>query len=125
VIHHGPETNYFSKKDGKWKGSPYVDYPIIAFAPGNKKKGQKRGPIRLILEGPKGYRDMHLKRYFAKVRRRPPHFVLMPNPRAPGWQWKYNEKLKRWDDEDAPGLPAGVAQIPRPGPGRQLVHQAK
>ena len=81
VTHHGPENQYYilGRPD---KGSPYVDYPIVAFEPdplGNQ------GIIRAIPKGPPGFRDRYLKQYFAKMRRK--GYDLYPNQVAIGWQW--------------------------------------
>jgi hypothetical protein len=65
--------------------------------------------------GPPGYRDIHLKEYFHKMRVR--GFDLYANPTAPGWQWEYHRPYsyeEGFDPRDAPDLPQSVAQIPKP-----------
>lgn len=86
VVHHGPETQ-FAK-------SPGVDYPNTVFEPD--------GDILTIAEGPAGQKDMHLKRYFAAMRRA--GWSLRPNPR---WNWDHPSlrpysEAQGWDDADGP-----------------------
>ena len=110
VTHHGPENQYYilGRPD---KGSPYVDYPIVAFEPDPLGT---RGIIRAIPKGPAGFRDRYLKQYFAKMRRK--GYDLYPNQVAIGWRWDQERPYTYedgWDDRDAPGLDAGPEQIPR------------
>ncbi len=84
VSHHGPETQFFE--------SPYVDYPITSFDP----MGPDGGPVIIsIPKGPKGFRDLHLKRYYEKKIRE--GFWLYPNiyPEA-NWKWM----LRASDDKE-------------------------
>lgn len=91
VVHHGPENQY--------PKSPYVDYPVTVFEPALDGTS---AAILSIKEGPRGFRDIHLKRYMARKRRE--GWILDPNPTAPGWRWEsrrpYDEHAG-WDDEDA------------------------
>jgi len=89
LSHHGPE-NQFPK-------SPYVDYPITVIEPADKPG--EPGRILAIREGRlEGYRDMHLKRYFARMKRR--GWLLEPNPTAPGWRWGEYDEATGYDDAD-------------------------
>ena len=131
VVHHGPENHFvkitlsnFDCDPGGVKsvdipGSPYVDYPVTAFEPHPDRRFGTTGVIRSIPMGPPGYRDIHLKAYFHRMRLR--GFDLYANPTAPGWQWEYYRPYsyeEGFDPRDAPGLPQSVAQIPRPEPGK-------
>ena len=93
VCHHGPEVQY--------PDSPYVDYPILVFDPGSPADGDAETFI--IRQGPFGFRDIHLKRYFnQKIRKR---FNLWPNPVSKGWQWEYYRDYSQdrgYDPRDAP-----------------------
>ncbi|MFQ5763765.1 MAG: anthrax toxin-like adenylyl cyclase domain-containing protein, partial [Rhodospirillales bacterium] len=111
LSHHGPETNFF--------GSPYVDYPITVFDP--------RGPggkavIIAIPKGPKGFRDIYLKRYYEKKIRQ--GYWLYPNtfkeaawhwiPRGTkddwhGWYYEDHAKLAGGDDVEELAKPKCVA----------------
>ena len=109
VSHHGPENQYYIW-DTPENGSPYVDYPIIAFY----KEGGK-GKIMAIPRGEKGFRDIHLKRFMAKKRRE--GYNLYENIRSPGWNWDFKGKYsfeKGWPDQDAPNLPSSPEEIPFP-----------
>jgi len=94
LSHHGPE-NQFPK-------SPYVDYPITVIEPG---EDNEPGRILAIHQGPEGYRDMHLKRYFARMIRR--GWQLQPNPTAPGWNWgEIDQETGLYDERDQAEYPA-------------------
>ncbi len=91
VVHHGPE-NQFTK-------SPGPDYPIVAFEPS--------GRIVSLEEGPEGFADLFLKRYFfQKVR---VGWNLWPNRR---WNWELEgtdefqpfSMLLGWPDANGPIL---------------------
>ncbi|MDI6451810.1 anthrax toxin-like adenylyl cyclase domain-containing protein [Anaerobaca lacustris] len=105
VCHHGPEVQY--------PGSPYVDYPILVFDPGSPADGDAETFV--IHQGPVGFRDIHLKRYFnEKIR---DGFNLWPNPVSKGWQWEYYRDYcmdRGYDPRDAPDLKKYVAEQPRP-----------
>ncbi len=105
VCHHGPEVQY--------PDSPYVDYPVLVFDPGSPADGDAETFI--IRQGPFGFRDIHLKRYFnEKIRE---GFNLWPNPVSKGWQWEYYRDYspdRGYDPRDAPGLKKYVAEQPRP-----------
>jgi len=118
VSHHGPETQFFK--------SPYVDYPIIAFDPGitdeNNKIIEDTDKIIAIPEGPPGFRDLHLKRYFTRKIRQ--GFWIYPNPYSTAnWYWKQRRPLGSseleffgWRDEDDKRVPQGqsAAEIKKP-----------
>ncbi len=69
VVHHGPE-NQFTK-------SPGVDYPVVAFEPS--------GRIIALEQGPEGFEDIFVKRYFFQQVRA--GWKLWPNRR---WNWEAN-----------------------------------
>lgn len=105
VCHHGPEVQY--------PGSPYVDYPILVFDPNSPADGDAETFI--IHQGPVGFRDIHLKRYFSEKIR--DGFNLWPNPVSKGWQWEYYRDYcmdRGYDPRDAPDLKKYVAEQPRP-----------
>ena len=76
VSHHGPENQY--------PDSPYVDYPLLVFDPGSPDRGDAE--VFVVRQGPPGFRDLHLKRYFEEKIRE--HFNLYPNREGRGWQWE-------------------------------------
>jgi pimeloyl-ACP methyl ester carboxylesterase len=103
VVHHGPEVQY--------PGSPYVDYPILVFDPGDHGIGDAQ--IFIIRQGPPGFRDIHLKRYFTEKIRQ--GFNLWPNPVSEGWKWEWSvhrrfSKARGYDPRDAPTLKDYVAE---------------
>ena len=100
VTHHGPE-NQFSL-------SPYVDYPLTAFAP-DDIAGESRGRIVSIPMGPKGYRDVYLKQFVNDMRRK--GFDLYDNRQAPGWKWTWNEDKQQFDLADSPDIGDYVAEL--------------
>lgn len=105
VVHHGPENQY--------GGSPYVDYPLLVLDPGEEGEGD--GEMFLIRQGPIGFRDIHLKRYFTEKIR--DGFNLYPNPSAPGWKWEDWRDFRidlGYDPRDSRTLLAYVAEAPRP-----------
>lgn len=107
VTHHGPENQY--------PASPYVDYPVLVFDPA----GDKKAVAYLIRQGPPGFRDIHLKRFFTEKNRL--GYNLWPNPSSKGWQWEARRPfdLKRgYDPRDANNLPAYVDEAPRPAPNK-------
>lgn len=109
VSHHGPENQFYVLPKPE-DGSPYVDYPITAFY---HDKGVPR--ILGIPRGPKGFRDIYLKRFMAKKRRQ--GYDLYENIHAPGWQWSYHRPYsyeRGWSDRDALGLKASPEEIPFP-----------
>ena len=113
VTHHGPENQYYIAGNPN-KGSPYVDYPIIAFEP-DDSRSSKKGRIRAIPKGKPGFRDIYLKQYMARMRRK--GYNLYPNQVAVGWKWDHYHTYsfhKPWDDRDAPKLDAGPEEIPFP-----------
>ncbi len=127
VVHHGPENHFikitlpnFDCDPGEVKsieipGSPYVDYPVTAFEPHPDRRFGATGIVRSIPMGPPGYRDIHLKNYFHRMRIR--GYDLYSNTTAPGWQWEHYRPYsyeEGFDPRDAPELPQSVAQIPRP-----------
>jgi pimeloyl-ACP methyl ester carboxylesterase len=105
VSHHGPENQY--------PASPYIDYPLLVFDPG--KPGPGDAEVLIVRQGPPGFRDLHLKRYFeAKIRDK---FNLYPNPDAKGWQWESWRAFSRergYDPRDAARLPPYLEEAPRP-----------
>ncbi len=115
VSHHGPESQFFK--------SPYVDYPIIVFDPGvpDKTSGMRDGTAEIIAipEGPPGFRDVHLKRYFlSKIRQ---GFWLYPNPYGTAnWHWRTwplrGGEFYGWREEDDSEVPQGksTAEIKQP-----------
>lgn len=110
VSHHGPENQFYVLPKPE-DGSPYVDYPITAFY---HEEGVPK--ILAIPRGPKGFRDVYLKRFMAKKRRQ--GYNLYGNIHAPGWQWSYHRKYnyeQGWSDRDALGLKASPEEIPFPG----------
>lgn len=100
VTHHGPETNFFK--------SPYVDYPITVFDP----DGQNGPTILSIRKGPRGFRDVHLKRYYEKKLRE--GYWLYPNTfkDSANWKWKLRgepkdiSEFRGWEYADDPSLEA-------------------
>ncbi len=105
VSHHGPETNF--------NESPYVDYPIIVFDPGVPDSSNTIVPntakIIAIPQGPKGFRDLHLKRYFERKIRQ--GFWVYPNTYiTANWFWNnrfVNEMWVGWEQEDDRLVPQG------------------
>lgn len=86
ICHHGPENQY--------PASPGNEYPVTIFEPS--------GRIVSVSEGPKGYSDLHLKRYFARKKRA--KWYLEPNTVSKGWRWEYwrdYDPIKGYDDRDA------------------------
>ena len=109
VSHHGPE-NQFYVLDKPADGSPYIDYPIIAFYPENG-----RGVIHAIPKGPENFRDRPLKRFMAEKRRE--GFDLYENLHSPGWSWSHFRPYnydQGWDDRDDPNLSDSPEMIPFP-----------
>ncbi|MCB0666741.1 MAG: hypothetical protein KDC80_12995 [Saprospiraceae bacterium] len=109
VSHHGPENQFYVMPMPD-DGSPYVDYPITAFY-------QENGVPKIlgIPRGPKGFRDVYLKRFMAKKRRQ--GYDLYENKYAPGWQWSKHRPYsyeRGWSDRDALGLKASPEEIPFP-----------
>lgn len=103
VTHHGPENQY--------PGSPYVDYPVLVFDPA----GEDRALAYLIRQGPPGFRDIHLKRFFTEKNRA--GYNLWPNPISKGWQWEARrpfDMARGYDPRDADNLPAYVDEAPKP-----------
>lgn len=83
VSHHGPETQFFE--------SPYVDYPITVFDPRYRTlddNGESKFSPQVISipRGPKGFRDVYLKRYYeTKIDQ---GYWLYPNEDATAnWRW--------------------------------------
>ena len=107
VTHHGPE-NQFSK-------SPYIDYPVTVFVPDrvtNGVQGESTGGKILSVDmGPKGFRDMHLKRLINELREQ--GYNLYDNPAAPGWHWEWDESIEGYKLEDSDKIGAYVEQLPR------------
>jgi hypothetical protein len=101
LSHHGPE-NQFSL-------SPYIDYPLTVFAP-DDIEAPSRGEIRTIFQGPKGFRDIELKRYVNKMRER--GYDLYDNVAAPGWKWTWNVMIDGFELTDSPELPGYIEQLP-------------
>ena len=102
VSHHGPENQFFK--------SPYVDYPITVFDPGNPEDPESQPQIISIPKGPDGFRDLHLKRYFERKIRQ--GYWLYPNEYGTAnWKWisRRNdpEKWTGWKDEDDSSLTLG------------------
>ncbi|MCT4654537.1 MAG: hypothetical protein N4A65_01875 [Cohaesibacter sp.] len=104
VSHHGPENQY--------KDSPYVDYPIIVFDPTGKTESKDQ--IYLIRQGPPGFRDLHLKRFFSKSNRL--GYNLWPNPASEGWKWGDYDPQRGYRPRDYENLPVYVDEAPRPKP---------
>lgn len=110
VSHHGPETQFFE--------SPYVDYPITAFDPGDPNDPADQGRILAIPRGPKGFRDLHLKRFYEEKIRQ--GYWLYPNTYdTANWLWKERGKDGRWrgwfyEDSAKIGLGKDTEQIPPP-----------
>ncbi|GEM_PF-5888278 len=96
VTHHGPEVQYAK--------SPYVDYPIMVCDPGEPDvRGDQE--LYIIRQGPPGFRDIHLKRFFAEQIK--DGFHLWPNPDSAGWQWEAYRKFDPatgYDPRDAATL---------------------
>ena len=110
VSHHGPETQFFA--------SPYVDYPITAFDPGIPGLPET-ARILSIPKGIKGFRDIHLKRFYEEKIRQ--GYWLYPNPAgSANWHWQERgtkDKWRGWFYDDAPNLRKtnkDVEQIPQP-----------
>ena len=114
VSHHGPE-NQFSQ-------SPYVDYPLTVFAPGSISYGVLKeatgGKILSIPMGPKGFRDIHLKRFVNAMREQRYDLYGNPNPTAKGWKWSWDEDKQGYNLEDHKDLPAYVEEIKNPKCGK-------
>lgn len=109
VSHHGPE-NQFYVLDNPPDGSPYIDYPVIAFYPENGE-----GIIHAIPKGPENFRDIYLKRFMAEKRRE--GYNLYENLHSPGWSWSHYRRYsfnQGWDDRDDPNLPDSPEEIPFP-----------
>jgi hypothetical protein len=87
LVHHGPETQY--------AGSPYVDYPIMAFIPAWK---DQPAHVIAVRQGPPGYRDMHLKRLFGLLKLQ--GWQIDPNPTAVGWQWGIYSETSGYEARD-------------------------
>lgn len=108
VTHHGPENQYAD--------SPYVDYPLLVFDPGTP--GDGKAEVFLVRQGPVGYRDLHLKRYFVEAVRR--GYNLYENGESKvGWLWTAHREFSRergYDPRDAKDLGPYVAEQPRPPP---------
>ncbi|MEP0944531.1 MAG: anthrax toxin-like adenylyl cyclase domain-containing protein [Rhizobiaceae bacterium] len=105
VSHHGPENQY--------DGSPYVDYPIIVFAP-TAELDDITSPF-LIRQGPPGFRDIHLKRFVAAQTRL--GYNIWPNGKSSGWQWETRKTFSPdlgYDPRDASNLPPYVDEAPEP-----------
>ena len=106
VTHHGPE-NQFSM-------SPYIDYPITVFVPSSVTNGVKSEPkggkIFSVDMGPRGFRDMHLKRLVNELRQQ--GYDLYQNPTAPGWHWTWDENLDGFKLEDSDMIKAYIEQLP-------------
>lgn len=103
VTHHGPETQY--------PKSPYVDYPILVFDPA----GAEEAITYLVLQGPPGFRDIHLKRFFTEQNRH--GYNLWPNPVSKAWRWESRRPFdmqRGYDPRDASNLPPYVTQAPKP-----------
>ena len=91
VSHHGPETQFFE--------SPYVDYPITVFDPRYRtvdENGESQfGPeVISIPRGPKGFRDVYLKRYYeTKIDQ---GYWLYPNEddATANWKWRRIESAE-------------------------------
>jgi pimeloyl-ACP methyl ester carboxylesterase len=105
VTHHGPENQY--------PASPYVDYPLLVFDPGTAKSGD--GMVFVIRQGPPGFRDLHLKRYYSeKIGEK---FNLFPNPDGNGWLWERWRKFtpgRGYDPRDAENLALYVEEAAPP-----------
>ena len=107
VTHHGPENQY--------PKSPYVDYPILVFDPVTQES-QTDAVAYLIRQGPPGFRDIHLKRFFSEKNRE--GFNLWPNPKSKAWRWEERQKFdleRGYDPRDVSDLPTYVEEAPRPG----------
>jgi len=103
VTHHGPETQY--------PKSPYVDYPVLVFDPA----GAEEAKAYLVMQGPPGFRDIHLKRFFTEQNRL--GYNLWPNPVSRAWRWEARRPFdmeRGYDPRDASDLPPYVAQAPKP-----------
>lgn len=98
VSHHGPETNFYA--------SPYVDYPITVFDPAGP---DGKPAVVSIPKGPKGFRDIHLKRYYERKIRE--GFWLYPNTaKTANWKWiprGTDADWRGWEYEDDPLLATG------------------
>lgn len=106
VTHHGPENQF--------EHSPYIDYPITVFAPDKVSNGPNKestgGRIYSIEMGPKGFRDMNLKRLVNELRDQ--GYNLYDNMLAPGWDWNWNEETGGYDLEDSEHIGNYVQQLP-------------
>jgi len=103
VSHHGPE-NQFSK-------SPYIDYPLTVFLPGEATKSGK-AEIRTIHMGKKGFRDVNLKDLVNEMRKK--GYDLYDNTQAPGWHWTWSENIGAFELEDSPLLNDYVEEVNPP-----------
>lgn len=105
VSHHGPEN--------QWDGSEYVDYPILILDPGVPRDNQTE--YILIRQGPVGFRDVHLKRYFhGRIQM---GYNLYPNRKAVGWLWERGRGYtpeRGFDPADAHDLHDYIQEQPRP-----------
>lgn len=105
LTHHGPEVQYAK--------SPYVDYPLLVFDPKSPEDGD--GEMFIVRQGPVGFRDIHLKRFFGEKIR--DGFNLWPNPVSKGWSWESYRPYtpeRGYDVRDAPDLKEYVAEQRRP-----------
>jgi len=82
VTHHGPEVQY--------PDSPYVDYPILVCDPGVHDVKNDQSTF-IIHQGPPGFRDIHLKRYFATQIKK--GYYLWSNPDSDGWLWQAHREF--------------------------------
>ena len=98
VVHHGPENNF--------NESPYVDYPITVFEPDPDAGPGGKARVLSIPKGPKGFRDLHLKRYFERKIRQ--GYWLYPNTHTTAmWAWALKNPEGRWlgwNEEDQPAI---------------------
>ena len=109
VSHHGPENQFYVLKNPP-DGSPYIDYPVVAFYPEDGV-----GVIHAIPKGPENFRDRPLKRFMAEKRRS--GYDLYENLHSPGWSWSHHRDYnfnQGWDDRDDPDLPDSPEEIPFP-----------
>jgi len=98
VVHHGPENNF--------NQSPYVDYPITVFEPVADAGPTATARVLSIQKGPKGFRDLHLKRYFeSRIR---DGYWLYPNHYTTAmWGWAGKSATGPWvgwKEEDQPAI---------------------
>jgi pimeloyl-ACP methyl ester carboxylesterase len=106
VTHHGPENQY--------PKSPYVDYPVLVFDP---MEPNETGDAQayLIRMGPPGFRDIHLKRFFAEKNRL--GYNLWPNSDSAAWRWtawREFDMALGYDPRDAANLPPYVKEASPP-----------